>query len=208
MRGGGGACVIQTRHLQQSFHRLSLCPGGPGGLSLPLVAMPWAQLLGVPDTCSATRLPRPSLVLFLLGHGRNQACSAETTPISRPLSVPELKPMRPRSQEEQGLDVAGHEPFSWGERGGDFGSCSLEESQSVTRALGWDGGCQQPATEVSQALRNKRAEATPVWWKERLVVFRPGPFGSVSKAQPGKRQLFQTVKIAHCYCRRHIPLSH
>ena len=99
-------------------------------------------------------------------------------------------------------------PFRGEKGGGDFGSCSLEASQSVTRALGWDGGCQQPATEVSRALRNKCAEVTPVWWKERLVAFRPGPFGCVTKGQPGKRQLFQTVKIAHCCCRRHVPLSH
>lgn len=116
--------------------------------------------------------------------------------------------MRPRSQEERGLDVAGHNPFSWGVRGGDFSSRSLEASQSATRAAGWDGWCQQPATEVSQALRSKCAEVTPVWWKERLVVFRPRTFGSVTKAQPGKGQLFPTVKIAHCCYRRHIPLSH
>ncbi len=35
------------------------------GLSLPLVAMHWAQLLGIPDASSATRLPRTILVLLL-----------------------------------------------------------------------------------------------------------------------------------------------
>ena len=47
----------------------------------------------------------------------------------------------------------------------DFNSCSLEESQSVTRAIGWDGWCQQPTMEISQALKKKGAEVTLVWWK-------------------------------------------
>lgn len=52
-----------------------------------------------------------------------------------------------------------------GRKGGEFGSRSLEESQSVTRAIGRDGRCQQPAMEISQALKNKGAEVTLVWWK-------------------------------------------
>lgn len=41
-------------------------PKRPRVLSLPLVTMPWAQLLGVPHTFSATRLPRTNLMLLLL----------------------------------------------------------------------------------------------------------------------------------------------
>ena len=84
-----------------------------GGHALgPAAGCPWRLL------CHSARKEKAGAVPLLSGHGRNQACSAETAPISRPLSAAELKPVRPRSQEERGLDVAGHKPFSWGERGG------------------------------------------------------------------------------------------
>ena len=41
-------------------------PRRPGGLSLPLVAMHGAQLLGIPGASSPTWLPGTNLVLFLL----------------------------------------------------------------------------------------------------------------------------------------------
>ncbi|CAM9180618.1 unnamed protein product, partial [Bubo scandiacus] len=57
-------------------------------------------------------------------------------------------------------------------RGDDFGSHSLEESQSVTRAIGWDGWCQQTTVEIRQDLKNTGAEVTLVWWK-RLRCYSP-----------------------------------
>ena len=60
----------------------------PRGLSLPLLAMHWAQLLGVPEASSATRLPRTHLVLLLFS-----PAMAETNPAAQrpPLSpVPSL----------------------------------------------------------------------------------------------------------------------
>ena len=134
----------------------------PRGLSLPLVAMHRAQLLGVPDVSSATRLPGTNLVLLLFSQAM-----AETTPISRPLSsvsAPELMSMRSCSKEEQGLDLAGHKPFP-GVQGCDFSSRSLEESQSVTRAIDWDGRCQETAMEITQPLKNKGAQVALTWWK-------------------------------------------
>ncbi|KAK4827993.1 hypothetical protein QYF61_022695 [Mycteria americana] len=68
--------------------------------------------------------------------------------------------VRSHSEEDQGLDLAGHKPFSRERKGGDFSSRSLEESQSVTRAIGWDGQCQETTMEITQALKNKGAEAT------------------------------------------------
>ena len=52
-------------------------------------------------------------------------------------------------------------------RGDDFGSHTLEESQSVTKDRGWDGRCQQTTVEIRQDLKNKGAEVTLVWWKRR-----------------------------------------
>ena len=64
-------------------------PRRPGGLSLPLVAMPWAQLLGVPDASSATRLARRSLVLFLFSRAMAETKRAAQRPPL--LAVPSLR---------------------------------------------------------------------------------------------------------------------
>ena len=69
--------------------RQSLCPGGPGGCPLSLLAMHWAQLLSVPDASPANRLPRTNLALLLF----SQAV-AETNPAAQrppPLAVPSLR---------------------------------------------------------------------------------------------------------------------
>lgn len=69
---------------------------------------PWRLL------CHSAPSHKPRALTLLSGHGRKQPYSPETTPVSRPLSAPELTSMRPRSQEHQELDLAGHNPFSWG----------------------------------------------------------------------------------------------
>lgn len=63
----------------------------------------------------------------------------------------------------------------------DFGSCSLEESQSLTRATAWDGWCQQATMETRGSEKQVSGGCTGV--VERLVVFRTRMFGSVPKAQ-------------------------
>lgn len=46
-----------------------------------------------------------------------------------------------------------------------FSGCSLEESQSVTRAVGQDGQCQESTMARRQALKAVGAEVTVVWCK-------------------------------------------
>ena len=64
--------------------------------------------------CHLAPKDKPHAVTLLSGCGRNQSCSPETTPISRPRSAPEPTSMRPHSEEHQGLDLAGHKPFPGG----------------------------------------------------------------------------------------------
>lgn len=86
-------------------------------LSLPLVTMHCAQLLGIPHTPSASWLPRTNLVLFLL----SQAV-AETNPAAQRLPLSAI-PFCARPNVYEVLQGAGPGTssvcrlFSWGIRG-------------------------------------------------------------------------------------------
>lgn len=88
-------------------------PKRPRVLSLPLVTMHWAQLLGIPHTSFATWLPRTSLVLLLLSQTITEPIpAAQRTPLSAAPSVPELMSKRSCKEEDWGLDLSGYKPFS------------------------------------------------------------------------------------------------
>jgi len=98
--------------------------------------------------CHSTPKGQPPAVTLLSGNGRSQPCSPESTGISRPLPAPDLTSMRPRSKDQGRCDWT--QTLLQGHKGSDF-CCSrtMEESQSVTRAIGWDRQCQETVMKLT-----------------------------------------------------------